>query len=78
MTGVRSKGDEVIVTVSNGWHYQPYQIRLQIAQNLWQGWANIHSPHKPDSARLSVVVLNDNKVGGSRVWGGSLIWVQEE
>lgn len=77
-TRVRRRGHKMIVTVSNAWHYQPYQIRLQTAQNLWQGWANIHSPKNPDEARLSVVDMNDNEVAGSRVWAGSLIWVQEE
>lgn len=75
---VSSKGDELILTVSNAWHFQPYQIRLQAAQNLWEGWANLHSRSEPDKARLSLVDFNGNEVGGSRVWGGSLIWVKED
>lgn len=75
---IRSKGDELIITVSNAWHFQPYQIRLQLAQSLWEGWANVHSRSEPDRARLSLVDFNGNEVGGSRVWAGSLIWVQDK
>jgi len=65
------------VTVKSGWHYQPYQIRLQMAQNLWKVWATIHSPSEPDRARISITDLNGNEVGGSRILAGSLIWVKE-
>jgi hypothetical protein len=68
---------EVKITVSNAWHYQPYQVRLQTAQNLWNAWSRVHSPNDPDKSRIQIVDLNDNKVGGSRVLAGSLIWVQE-
>lgn len=67
----------LILTVKSGWHYQPYQIRLQAAQNLWKLWATIHSPNEPDKARLKIRDINGNDVGGSRIWAGSLIWVQE-
>lgn len=66
------------ITVSNAWHYQPYQMRLQAAQKLWNVWAATHSPDEPDKARISIIDFNDNEVGGSRVWAGSLIWVQED
>jgi hypothetical protein len=69
---------EAKITVSNLWHYQPYQVRLQTAQNFWSAWANTHSPNDPDKARIRIVDLNGNEVGGSRVWAGSLIWVQDE
>lgn len=69
---------EVKITVTNAWHVQPYQIRLQGAQNLWKLWANIHSPSKPDNAYISLVDFNNNRVGGSRGGAGSLIWVQKE
>jgi hypothetical protein len=68
---------EIKITVSNAWHYEPYQVRLQLAQNLWKAWAAIHSPDEPDKSRIQIVDLNDNEVGGSRIWAGSLIWVQE-
>ncbi len=69
--------DTLKITVSNAWHYEPYQMRLQAAQKLWEVWAAQHSPNEPDKARISIVDFNDNEVGGSRVWAGSLIWVQE-
>lgn len=65
------------VTVANGWHLAPYQLRLQAAQNLWKLWAGIASPSEPDNARIKLVDYNDNEVGGSRVIAGSMIWVQE-
>lgn len=69
--------DHAKITVNNVWHYQPYQVRLQMAQGLWNAWANIHSPGDPDKARIKIVDQMDNEVGGSRVWAGSLIWVSE-
>jgi hypothetical protein len=65
------------ITVSNAWHVVPYQIRLQAAQNIWKLWATISAPVREVEAKISIVDLNGNEVGGSRVWGGSLIWVQE-
>jgi hypothetical protein len=68
---------QVDVTVANQWHREPYQIRLQAAQNIWQAWAQIRAPKNPDLARIKIVDLNGNEVGGSRVLAGSLIWVQD-
>lgn len=68
---------EIKITVSNVWHYHPYQVRLQTAQNLWNIWAKVYSPIDVDKSRIQIVDLNGNEVGGSRVWAGSLIWVQE-
>ncbi len=65
------------LTVDNLWHMKLYQVRLQDAQSLWETWARIASPDNPDSAHIVIVDLRGNKVGGSRVLAGSLIWVQE-
>ncbi len=53
------------------------QERLQAAQALWQMWVKIVRPKQPDHARIKLVDLLGNEVGGSRALGGSLIWVQE-
>ena len=68
---------EATLTVKNLWHVRAYQIRLQDAQTLWEAWAHIASPQDLDKARIKIVDQRGNEVGGSRVWGGSLIWVQE-
>lgn len=70
--------DTAIITVPNIWHVRAYQIRLQDAQTLWNVWASIASPKDPDKARIKLVDFNGNEVGGSRILGGSLIWVQED
>ena len=78
---VRRIGDdtwEVTLTVDNLWHVRHHQVRLQDAQTLWEAWARIASPSKPDNARIKIVDQRGNEVGGSRVWGGSLIWVKED
>ena len=69
---------EATITVQNLWHVRAYQMRLQDAQALWEAWAGIASPKDPDKARIKIADLRDNEVGGSRIWGGSLIWVQEK
>lgn len=67
----------IIVKVKNNWHFLPKQVRLQHAQNLWAIWAKICSPSEPDNARLKLVDLNSNEIGGSRGWAGSLLWVND-
>ncbi|MGJ8636553.1 MAG: hypothetical protein ACSHX5_06885 [Phycisphaerales bacterium] len=77
---VKRIGDETweaTLTVENVWHIRHKQLRLQDAQALWKAWALIASPNNLDSARIIIVDQNGNEVGGSRVWGGSLIWVND-
>lgn len=75
---IGKKSWKATLTVDNLWHIRHYQIRLQDAQTLWEAWASIASPMDPDKARIKLVDLRENEVGGSRVWGGSLIWVNED
>lgn len=77
VTKVSTKGETVSVTVANGWHYQPKQVRQQSAQILWQTWAMIYAPNDLDKARLSLRDSVGNEVGGSRWLAGSLIWVDD-
>lgn len=78
---VRRSGDNIwtaTLTVKDIWHIRHYQIRLQDAQALWEGWATIASPREPDLARISIVDGRGNEVGGSRILAGSLIWVKDD
>lgn len=77
VSSVSTKGETVSITVANGWHYQPKQIRQQSAQVLWQTWAMIYAPNDLDKARLSLRDSVGNEVGGSRWLAGSLIWVDD-
>jgi tetratricopeptide (TPR) repeat protein len=70
--------NEVVVTVGDAWHSVPHQIRLQNAQAIWKTWAAINRNAKADASRLRLVDHMGNEVGGSRVFGGSAIWVQDE
>lgn len=74
---VSVRGSTATITVANEWHAMNYQVRYQAAQNLWQVWAGVASPTNPDAARIVITDYNGNEVGGSRVWGGSMIWVQK-
>jgi len=65
------------ITVTNLWHIRDKQLRLQDGQNLWKLWAVLTSKNEPDKSRIKLVDLNGNEVGGSRILGGSLIWVQD-
>ena len=66
-----------LITVNNTWQYLPYQTRRQATEDLWKIWAATYSPDTPDSARVKIVDLNGNRVGGSSVWGGSVIDVDK-
>jgi hypothetical protein len=48
-----------------------------MAKMLWKAWASIHNPTNPDKARISIRDVTGGEVGGSRVWAGSLIWVDD-
>lgn len=69
--------NQLKIAVTARWHYEPKAIRLQMAQLLWKAWASIHSPDEPDKARITLRDAMDNEVGGSRLLGGSLIWVND-
>ncbi len=74
---VTVNGNIATITVHDLWKSLDYQSRLQSAQSLWKAWALIASPDRPDQARISIVDVNGNKVGGSRSLGG-FIWVQDK
>lgn len=65
------------ITLSNVWHLRNKQLRLQDAQTLWKAWAVVASKTDPDKARIKLIDLNGNELGGSRLLAGSLIWVQD-
>lgn len=68
-------GNRAIFQVDNAWHLAPYQFRLQAAQGLHAKWVAIHSPGKPDDARIRIVDLVGNEVGGTSAFSG--VWVQK-
>jgi hypothetical protein len=67
----------IVVYVDNRWHFLPYQIRFQMAQNIWATWVQATNAEIPDHARIDIKDLNGNSVGGSRFLGGSLSWVNK-
>lgn len=69
--------NELRITVANTWHYQPHQIRLQAAQNLWGVWAKLRSPDNLDHARIKLLDQNGNDVGGSGWLAGSMVNVKK-
>jgi hypothetical protein len=76
-----SKGiaeNDAKIAVSNEWHEQNFHARLQMAQNMWKIWANIHSPASPDQSLISLVDGNDNSVGGSSAMAGSMVSVDKD
>jgi hypothetical protein len=69
--------DEATVTVTNQWLTLPYQTRLQTAQSFQMIWAKVYAPTQPDKARVRLVDLNGNEVGGSGAMGGTLVDVKK-
>lgn len=68
-------GDTVIITVTNAWQYEGYRMRLQLARVHWQAWAGIHSPNNPDKARIKLLDITGDEVGGYSLWKG--VWVSD-
>ncbi len=65
------------ILVTTRWLYQPKSVRHELATSLWTLWARIEEPDHPDSARISLITPSGTEVGGSRIIGGSLIWVDD-
>lgn len=73
------RGETAAFTVVDQWHYQPYQMRLQGAQALQQGWARWAFPYEPKRARIVVLDAMGNKIGGSSDGDdGGAVWVSEK
>jgi hypothetical protein len=77
ITRIGRNQQTIIVYVSDAWHFLPYQIRLQLAQNIWATWATAMNAPNPDHARVDIRDNNGNSVGGSKLLGGSLSWVSK-
>jgi hypothetical protein len=76
ISAVSCDGLTLRVVVGTQWHYEPYQVRKQMAQAIWQVWARLAAPEAPDQARLQLRDLMGNDVGGSSWLAGSLVDVK--
>ena len=74
---VKLDRDTLVISVRDFWHRQGKQDRLQAAQNMWAMWAEVYSPDDPDKARIRITDTNGNRVGGSSVAAGSILWVAD-
>lgn len=68
---------QVIIVMEPFWHVRNKHLRKNDATLFWKLWASINSPSNPDRARIKLVSINNDSVGGSRIWAGSLIWVED-
>ena len=75
---VSGKHHVLTIAVNDDWYALEYETRLRYAKNIQFTWSEFAFPDKRDRARISIVDLNGNEVGGSRVVAGSMIWVQDK
>lgn len=68
---VRSGDNCLIVAVTNEWHRQPYQERLQVAQIIHRKWVTVSGT---TTGPFSLVDIPGNEVGGRGFTG---VWGQE-
>ena len=66
------QGDDLIVTVGEGWLRGPKSDRQRTAQGLWQMWAAVTQNQNADSVHIKFVDAAGNTVGGSGIMGGSI------
>ncbi|MDI9379768.1 MAG: hypothetical protein QM845_02670 [Verrucomicrobiota bacterium] len=59
------------------WGTLDYDLRLAVAKAIWNRWQELASPDDPDKARISIQSVAGREIGGSRMLGGSLIWVEK-
>ncbi len=77
ITRLAGDGKKVKITVVDAWSEMDYNSRYEAADTLYKLWAMIASPDSPDSARISIQTEGGTEIGGSRLFAGSLIWVQK-
>ena len=65
------------ITVGTGFLSANKAVRLEAAKNFWQIWSAYSSPTDRDEARIRLVTQSGTKVGGSGMWGGSDISVDD-
>lgn len=67
----------VTIFVSDTWHIEHYQRRLQNAQRLFQVWETIRSSGEQsgNACIMTIADLNGNEVGGTGLLG---VWVQKD
>jgi hypothetical protein len=63
------------VRVANEWHYQPYQIRLQAAQNVYEIWFKVANTPDDTRVKMTIADTNGNTVGGKDSLYG--VWVDK-
>lgn len=68
---------EIIIVMKPIWHVRNKHLRKNDATVFWKLWASINNPQDPDHARIKLVSINNDRVGGSRLLAGSLIWVED-
>ena len=54
------------ITISPLWLVQGSAVQIQTASVLWQKWANIYSPHRPEDASITLTYVNGSFIGSGR------------
>jgi hypothetical protein len=72
----------LVVHVTDDWADMSKARRSSSAEDFWKLWVSSvaqSGPGRidPDHWRISIVNRHGHRIGGSRVWGGSLIWVDD-
>jgi len=68
---------EAIIVMKPIWHSRNKHLKKNDATVFWKLWASQHSPSDPDHSRVKLLSINNDRVGGSRILAGSLIWVED-
>lgn len=71
VTDIETERGSLRLKVKNGFHHQPYQIRLQFSQGLHRAANHYFERDVP----ISIVDQMDNEVGGSTAFSGA--WVNK-
>jgi hypothetical protein len=72
---------QLVLEVRSNWHYQSKQVRKDATTKLWERWVRLCLIKKlgeeADSCRIKLISQSGDAVGGSRVFAGSLIYVND-
>lgn len=67
--------EQIVFKMKPIWHHRNKHLRKNDVLKFWSEWAAFHNPSEPEKTSISVVSINGDKVGGTKLLGG--VWVEE-
>jgi hypothetical protein len=67
--------DILMVTLTSNWERVSSDVRLEVAQDIYRAWNDIHTPTSGKQVYILMIGEDNQRLGGSRYPNGSQLWV---